>query len=121
LTTGRPSAYAYQFNDDQAPHRFAPPGALPPIATHSDELQYLFDLPNAPAPGTFNADQEALAAGMRTAWASFAADGDPTSAALTWPAFGGAGLEHVLSLVPPQPEADPEFASRHHCGFWNAG
>jgi para-nitrobenzyl esterase len=119
-TSERVPTFAYQFNDDAAPHRFAPPGALPPIATHSAELQYLFDLPNAPAPGTLNAEQEALAAGMRTAWASFAADGDPTSAALTWPAFGGAGLEHVLSLVPPQPQAEPDFASKHHCGFWNA-
>jgi para-nitrobenzyl esterase len=120
-TSERAPTFAYQLNDDAAPHRFAPPGALPPIATHSDELQYLFDLPNTPAPGTLGADQEALAARMRTAWASFAADGDPTSSDLTWPAFGGAGLEHVLSLVPPQPRADSEFVSRHHCGFWNAG
>jgi para-nitrobenzyl esterase len=120
-TSKRVPTFAYQFNDDAAPHRFAPPGALPPIATHSAELQYLFDLPNAPAPGTLNAEQEALAAGMRAAWAGFAAHGNPTSAALTWPPFGGAGPEHVLSLVPPQPQAEPDFASTHHCGFWRAG
>ena len=66
--------FAYQFNDDNAPERFAP---LPPAATHSSELQYLFDQPNAPFPGTLNADQQALAASMRAAWASFAANGDP--------------------------------------------
>jgi hypothetical protein len=28
------------------------PGAVPPVATHSSEIQYLFDQPNAPVPGT---------------------------------------------------------------------
>ena len=55
--------FAYQFNDDSAPQRFAPPGALmPPIATHSSEIQYLFDQPNTPVPATLDADQERLAA-----------------------------------------------------------
>ena len=53
---------------------------LPPIATHSSEYQYLFDLPNTPFPGTLNPDQQALAASMRAAWTSFAADGDPSTA-----------------------------------------
>ena len=39
--------FAYQFNDDNAPERFAP---LPPAATHSSELQYIFDQPNTPSP-----------------------------------------------------------------------
>ena len=86
-TSGRVPTFAYQFNDDTAPHRLAPPGALPPIATHSSELQYLFDLPNLPFPGTLNPDQESLAGSMRAAWASFAAGGDPSSAALPWPSF----------------------------------
>ena len=58
-TSARVPTFAYQFNDDNAPERFAP---LPPAATHSSELQYLFDQPNAPFPGTLNADQQALAA-----------------------------------------------------------
>jgi para-nitrobenzyl esterase len=78
-------------------------------------------MPNTPAPGTFTADQEALAAGMRTAWAAFAAAGDPTSSSLTWPALRGAASEMVMSLVAPQPEAKSDFAATHHCGFWNAG
>jgi para-nitrobenzyl esterase len=76
-TSRRVPTFAYQFNDDTAPQRFAPPGALPPIATHSSEIQYLFDQPNTPVPATLNADQEALAATMRTAWANFAATGNP--------------------------------------------
>jgi para-nitrobenzyl esterase len=111
--------FAYQFNDDNAPQRLTPPGALPPIATHSTELQYLFDLPNTPFPGTFNADQQALAASMRTAWASFAARGDPLSANLPWPSFDDGG--RVMSLVPPQPQVETGFSAIHHCAFWGAG
>jgi para-nitrobenzyl esterase len=117
-TSRRVPTFAYDFNDDAAPQRFAPPGAFAPAATHSSELQYLFDQPNAPVPGTLNADQEALAASMRRAWASFAASGDPSSAALPWPSFDASA--QVLSLVPPQPQVDTEFATKHHCSFWAA-
>jgi carboxylesterase type B len=55
---------------------------------------------------------------MRTAWASFAADGDPASA-VPWPSFN-AGSD-VLSLVTPQPQVEASFATTHHCSFWAAG
>jgi para-nitrobenzyl esterase len=111
--------FGYQFNDDSAPQRYAPPGALPPIATHSSELQYVFDLPNTPVPATLNAGQEALAISMRTAWANFAAKGDPSSAAMGWPPFNDGG--QVLSLMQPQSQVDTDNATRHHCAFWSAG
>jgi para-nitrobenzyl esterase len=79
-TYKRVPTFGYQFNDDNAPQRFAPPGALPPVATHSAEVQYLFEQPNTPVPGTLNADQQVLAASMRAAWASFAASGNPSTA-----------------------------------------
>jgi para-nitrobenzyl esterase len=100
-------------NDDAAPWRFAP--IDPPVATHLSELPYLFDLPDAPIQVPFNPDQDALAAGMRRSWANFAASGDPSSSALTWPSFDGATM---MSLVPGQPSAVTDFASRHHCSFW---
>ena len=106
----------------QRRHRAPSPWHRPapcPIATHSSELQYLFDLPNAPFPGTLNPDQEALAASMRAAWANFAASGDPSSAAMPWPSFNDSA--QVLSLVSPQPQVDTNFAARHHCSFWAAG
>ena len=77
------------------------------------------DLPNAPFQDPLNADQQALAASMRAAWASFAANGDPSTAALPWPSFNDDG--HGMSLVAPQPQLDTEFATRHHCAFWAAG
>ena len=108
--------FAYQFNDDNAPERFA---GLPPAATHSSELQYIFDQPNAPIPGTLDANQQALAASMRAAWASFAANGDPSTPALAWPSFNQG--EQVMSLVPPQPQVWTGFSDAHHCSFWAAG
>jgi para-nitrobenzyl esterase len=105
--------FAYQFNDDNAPERFAP---LPPAATHSSELQYILDQPNTPLPGTLTADQQALASSMRAAWASFAANGDPSTATLAWPSFNQD--EHVMSLLPPQPQDWTGFADAHNCTFW---
>jgi para-nitrobenzyl esterase len=119
-TSGRVPTYAYEFNDDTAPPVFSGPLIPPPVATHASELQYLFDLPNAPVPTPLNPGQQALAASMRTAWANFAATGNPTTAATRWPAFN-TGSALMLSLVPPQPQTDTGFASRHHCAFWAAG
>ena len=110
--------FAYQFNDDNAPALRAA-RRLPPIATHSSELQYLFDQPNAPFPGSLNADQQSLAATMRTAWATFAASGNPSSGVLPWPSFDNRAQE--MSLVPPQPQVETDFSAIHHCAFWAAG
>ena len=118
-TSTRVPTFAYQFDDDKAPQRFAKPGRLPALATHSAELQYLFDQPNAPVPGTLTADQQRLAARMRDAWTSFTAGGDPSTAALRWPSSDGGA--RVMSLVPPQPRLDTQFASTHHCAFWADG
>ena len=110
--------FAYQFDDDSAPPLFAGPH-FPPIATHTSEIQYLFDQPNAPFPAMLNPTQEALAASMRAAWANFAANGDPTSTAVPWPSFGASPV--VVSLSTPQPSIETNFATTHHCAFWAAG
>jgi para-nitrobenzyl esterase len=113
----RVPTFAYEFNDDAAP-LFVPLMLDPPAATHTSELPYLFDLPGAPVQVTLSPDQAVLAARMRAAWASFAANGDPSSKALRWPALEDRA--RVMSLVPPQPQVDMSFASRHHCSFWGA-
>jgi para-nitrobenzyl esterase len=120
-TSARVPAYAYEFNDDAAPPIFSGPLLPPPVASHTSELQYLFDIPNAPFPAPLSADQQVLAASMRAAWANFAATGNPATAAVPWPAFGSAGSTQMLSLVPPQPQIETDFAARHHCAFWAAG
>jgi para-nitrobenzyl esterase len=91
---------------------------LPPIATHSSEIRYLFDQPNAPFAAALNAEQEALAAKMRAAWTSFAAGRDPSSAAVRWPSFDESAA--ALSLVTPQPRLETNSAAIHHCSFWAA-
>jgi carboxylesterase type B len=58
----------------------------------------------------FDPDQEALAAAMRAAWATFAATGDPASDALPWPASDDAAP--ALSLVPPQPQVETDRSNR---------
>jgi para-nitrobenzyl esterase len=117
-TSRRVPTFAYEFDDDTAPQIFAGP-KLPPIATHSSEIQYLFDQPNARFATPLNPTQEALAASMRTAWANFAAHGDPASAAVPWPSFNAGSA--VSSLASPQPQVETNFASMHHCSFWAAG
>jgi para-nitrobenzyl esterase len=116
-TSQRVPTFAYEFNDDNAPQPYT--GGALTVATHESELAYLFDLPNAPYPPTFTPDQQTLAASMRAAWTNFAATGSPATAALPWPAFGGSA--QMLSLVPPQPQLETDFATRHHCSFWAAG
>jgi para-nitrobenzyl esterase len=119
LTAGRHSTFAYQFNDDNAPFVLAPPGQFPAVATHDSELPYLFDQPNTPVPATLDADQQALAATMRAAWANFVAYGDPSSIALPWPSFAHAGS--VMSLTTPQSTVTSDAESLHRCSFWSAG
>jgi para-nitrobenzyl esterase len=116
-TSTRVPTFTYEFDDDAAPPRY---GVLSPsVATHTSELPYLFGLPDAPIQAPFTADQQTLAAGMRAAWTSFAATGDPSTPGLPWPSFNEAG--HGLSLVSPQPVVDTGFAARHHCSFWDEG
>ena len=112
-TARRTPTFAYEFNDDAAPGR-AVPGIG--VATHTSELGYLFDLPDAPYQDPLTSDQEKLADSMRRAWARFAATGNPASRAVPWPAFRHS--QDMLSLVPPQPQQEATFASSHHCGFW---
>jgi para-nitrobenzyl esterase len=117
-TSRKVPTYAYEFDDGTAPPLFAGPG-FPPVATHSSEIQYLLDQPNAKYAQPLDPTQEALAAKMRTAWVSFAAKGDPGSSAIPWPSFNT--RSSVLSLASPQPRVAGSFAARHHCEFWAAG
>jgi para-nitrobenzyl esterase len=117
-TAARVPTFAYEFDDDTAPQIYAGP-SLPPIATHSSEIQYLFGQPNAPFAVPLNPAQSALALGMRTAWSTFAASGDPSSSALPWPSFNSGA--NVLSLASRQSQVETSFATAHHCSFWAAG
>ena len=115
----RVPTFAYEFDDDNPPARYFPPLG---VATHGNEIPYIFDVPDAPIQAPFSPDSAALAATMRAAWASFAATGDPSSESdVRWPSFGGASQQRVLSLLAPGSVVIRDFASRHHCSFWAAG
>ena len=112
--------FAYQFNDDNAPLSFLPPDVQRlGLSTHSSELQYLFDQPNAPFP----AHAHRRPAGARRQHAhglgELRRQRQPVDAR-TALAVVGNGTK-VLSLVPPQPQVTTDFAAAHHCSFWAAG
>jgi len=117
-TSQRAPTFAYEFDDDTAPQLFAGP-KLPPIATHSSEIQYLFDQPNAPFATALSPTQESLASSMRAAWAKFATTGNPSTASVPWPSFSTGS--DVLSLASPRPLVETGFGATHHCQFWAAG
>jgi para-nitrobenzyl esterase len=107
--------YAYEFNDQNAPNRDLPSLGFPYGAAHTFELQYLFDLGNTAYPGTLSGPQQQLAQAMKQDWANFAKAGVPASG---WPKFT-ASDQRALSLVPPRPQLETDYAAEHHCSFWN--
>jgi para-nitrobenzyl esterase len=107
--------YAYEFNDENAPDRSLPPIGFPYGAGHTFELQYLFDLGNTTYPGTLSGPQQQLAQAMKQDWTNFAKAGVPASG---WPSFT-ASDQRALSLVPPRPQLETDYAAEHHCSFWS--
>ena len=96
---------------------YLPPVSFPYGAAHASEIQYLFALSNVvPAPLT--------SGGPAAARRGHAAATGPT-----WPSRGpraaagpgSAGADpQWLSLVPPRPQLETNFAAEHHCAFWIA-
>jgi para-nitrobenzyl esterase len=109
--------YAYEFNDESAPERYLPSFGFPYGAAHESEVQYLFDLSHTPYPGTLSAPQQRLAQAMKLDWTNLARTGVP---AASWPRFAATD-QKTLSLVPPGPELETNYAVEHHCSFWGAG
>jgi para-nitrobenzyl esterase len=110
------TVYAYEFNDQDAPQRFAPPVAgFSYGAAHASELQYLFDLSGTPYPAALTQSQPSLATAMQRDWANFAATGVPDAG---WPRFD-ATSQQVESLTTPAPQPlNVDYATEHHCPFW---
>ena len=113
-------AFAYEFNDENAPENFLPPVSFPYGAAHASEIQYLMDLPTAAFPGTLSAQQQQLATIMKGYWANFAKRGFPSSSGTPfWPPFNNA-TQKMQSLAPPTPQTRTDLATTHNCAFWTA-
>jgi para-nitrobenzyl esterase len=106
--------YAYEFNDENAPEPFLPPVGFPYGAAHASELPYLFSQTTVARPVSFSAAQQRLAAAMKQDWTNLAKTGIPAPG---WPKFTSAS-QQMLSLVPPTPQVETNFAAQHHCAFW---
>src|SRR5215471_8072331 len=113
-------AFAYEFNDENAPENFLPPVSFPYGAAHASEIQYLMDLPTAVFPGTLSAQQQQLATIMKGYWTNFAKRGFPSSFGTPfWPLFNNL-TQKMESLAPPTPQTQTDFATTHSCAFWAA-
>jgi para-nitrobenzyl esterase len=106
--------YAYEFNDESAPELFLPPVGFPYGAAHASELPYLFSPTTVARPIGLSTAQQRLAAAMKQDWTNLAKTGIPAPG---WPNFTSAS-QQMLSLVPPTPQVETDFAAQHHCAFW---
>jgi para-nitrobenzyl esterase len=90
-------------------------------AFHGLELVYLFGNFDAVELGPFeytpNASDLALVEVMQGAWTSFARDGDPADAGLSWPLYSVDTDPHVLLDIPP---GQGLGARAEECDFWDS-
>jgi para-nitrobenzyl esterase len=118
------TTYAYEFNDEEAPDRFAPLAlaTFPLGAYHGAEIQYLFDLNERfTASNPFTAAQQHLSSSMIAYWTSFAVNGDPNSAGQPIWAPYSSETDEFQSLVPPTLGVESTFDNDHNCSsFWSS-
>jgi para-nitrobenzyl esterase len=113
-------SYQYELDDPNVPQIFIPPGHIPFGSYHAADVLYLFDSPLRGGHAPFTADQESLAGTMVNYWTRFARTGTPNRRDLpAWPAYTAASDSH-LSLKPPTPQAEGNFAAEHKCAFWDS-
>ena len=105
--------YAYEFNDRTAPAP-EPLRQLPfPVgASHSLELQYLFDMAGSPA---LDATQQRLADQMVAYVSGFVSTGVPAAPGVPdWPALPG----RRMSFDADGSRVSSGFEREHRCAFW---
>jgi para-nitrobenzyl esterase len=117
--------FAYEFNDENAPQNFLPAVSFPYGASHASEIQYIFPSANTSGLGfnlsqtPLNANQQQLSDKMVGYWTEFAESGNPNgSGSPHWPRFHRE-RQVMLSLVPPTPTTETNFATAHQCAFWD--
>ena len=112
--------YMYELEDPNPPQIFVPPASIPYGSYHAADLLFLFDSPLRGGHAPFTPDQEALAAAMVGYWTNFARTSSPNGRDLPyWPRYTEAAPTH-MSLEPPTPKAQTDFAADHKCDFWDS-
>jgi para-nitrobenzyl esterase len=114
------TTYTYELNDEHVPTGGF--GANFPMgAFHIAEMKFLFNGPFFGGLGSqgFDSDQFALSNTMIGYWTTFAATGNPNfSGAPLWSPYNSSS-DGFLSLVPPAPVPEFNFATDHKCtNFW---
>jgi para-nitrobenzyl esterase len=110
--------YAYEFNDRNAPAPDPLRGVSFPVgASHSLELQYLFNMGDVAAP---DAAQRRLSDQMVAYWTRFVTTGSPRAAGQPdWPKLGtDAPPGERMSLQPDGSRVATDFDASHQCAFW---
>ncbi|MGJ4943667.1 carboxylesterase/lipase family protein [Bradyrhizobium sp. HKCCYLS1011] len=117
--------FTYEFSDEKAPQNFLPPASFPYGASHASELQYIFPTANPSGYGLnlaqtpLDANQQKLSDRMVGYWTEFARSGNPNGFGQPhWPRFHR-DRQVMLSLVPPTPATETNFATVHQCDFWD--
>ena len=112
--------YQYELDDPNVPQIFIAPGSIPFGSYHAADVLFLFDSDLRGGHAPFTPDQEALAGAMVGYWTQFAETGTPNRASLPqWPRYTVANDTH-MSLEPPTPRPETDFAAEHKCAFWDS-
>ena len=120
--------WGYWFADEDAPAIEGLPSPLPLGATHTAELQYLFDSKEALTANGATEEQLQLADHMAAYWTNFAKYGDDpaigpngtdgAAEAVEWPQLAADG--QIIRLEAPNPAAvaKANFDATHNCAYW---
>jgi para-nitrobenzyl esterase len=134
--------WAYEFKDTSAPQLFNLPTVFPYGATHTDELQFIFDpngfFPNynyqvATDPFPLSPAEERLSRAMVRYWTNFVETLDPNRSAAQPQTRSAASNEersgegwlpydsnddNLQALTTPFPRPEFGFGTEHQCAFW---
>lgn len=114
---GGDAVFRYHFAYDG----YDAPASMDASAFHGLELVYVFGnfatLLPSPLEYTPNADDEAIAALLGAAWATFADTGSPSATMLQWPSYADGDDPHAVLDAPP---SSGDGVRTEQCDFWDS-
>jgi len=119
--------YAYEFSDVTAPSYSPDMPGMKLQAYHTADIQYLFPLWHGGPQGVarpLNKRQTMLSHQMVSAWSNFARTGNPNGSGNSpWPRYltsTDMPAWRIEDLPEPTNLTDGQYASLHHCDFWDS-